>query len=250
MRIGPWWIHPYTLKVTLGTLVACVVLWWRAPRFDIMRQSLSPWMGLLAITAVFGGRLGYVTGNAAYFMAHPAAIFRLDQAGGLHGSSALAGGWLAAWMWARTTRTSTRTVLDFLAPAALCVAASAWWGCVGVGCAWGRSAIVIPGWQRWIVVEVPDIYRAIEPRYAVQIIGAVWALGLAGLVAARRRWGSAALGVYLLGTAGLTFLRADPVPQLGTVRADFILDLALAILTFATIALDVRRTDISELSRV
>lgn len=249
MRIGPWWIHPYTLKVTFGVLVALVVLWQRASRFEIERHRLLQWSWILAVAAVLGGRVGYVFDNAAYFAQHPATIFRLDQVGGLHGGSALASGLLVAGIGASTISLRFRTVVDFLAPAVLCIAASTWLGCAGVGCTWGREVFAVSVWQRWIMAELPDIYRAIEPRYAVQIIGAIWALVLALLASARREWGSIALVVYLLGTAGLTVLRADTVPQLGALRSDLILDLALAGIVFATLLLDVRRTNITKPSR-
>lgn len=250
MRIGPWWIHQYTLKVTSGVLVALFVLWWRAPRLGIARERLLKWVWILAIVAFFCGRVGYAFGNAVYFSDNPAALFRLRQVGGLHGSSALAGGLLVAWIWARLTSVRFRTMLDFLVPAMLCIAAGAWWGCAGVGCAWGREVFVVSGWLRWFVAELPDIYRTIEPRYAVQIIGAVWALMLAVLAVALRESGAMVFGVYLLGTAGLTFLRADVVPQLGSLCSDLIMDLVLAGLVFTSILLDVRNAGSAKLEKL
>ena len=243
MRIGLWWIHPYTLKVALGSLFALFVLWWRAPRFKLSRHRLFMWMWFFAVVAILGGRLGYVVGNTPFFVEHPAAIFQLDQIGGLHGGSALASVLCVAWFWARRTSVRLRAVLDFLAPAVLCIAASAWWGCAGVGCAWGQEVFAASAWQRWIVAELPDIYRAIEPRYVVQRIGAIWALVLACVAGMRGEWGRIALMAYLLGAAGLTFLRADPVPQFGTLRSDLMLDMALAGTVFAAILLDVRPSD-------
>lgn len=249
MCIRPWWIHPYTLKVSCGVLVALLVLWWRAPRYKIERRRLFPWLWAVMALALLGGRAGYVVGHWAYFVRHPLAFFQLDQVGGLHGGSALAGGLIAAWLWARAGAWRLRTVLDFLSPAVLCVAASAWWGCLGVGCAWGREVLVAAGWQQWLVAELPDIYRTVVPRYAVQPIGAVWALTLAAFASVRRDWGAVALDAYVLGTAGLTFLRADVVPQLVHLRSDFVLDLVLfAVVVTATVRSG-SSVHISELSR-
>jgi prolipoprotein diacylglyceryltransferase len=249
MRIGLWWFEPYTLKVFAGVLVALLWLWWNAPRYVIERQRLFKWLWLFAVVAVLSGRWGYVVGNDVYFAQNLTAIFRLDQVGGLHGGSAMAGGLFVAWIWTRATTLRLRTMLDFLSPAVLCIAASAWWGCVNVGCAWGQEVLAASGWQHWFVAELPDIYRTVAARYAVQPIGAVLALMLAVLAGVRREWGGIALGLYLLGSAGLTFVRADVVPQLGSLRSDLVLDMVLAGLVFATIVWDSRRMSISELLR-
>ena len=249
MRIGPWWLHPYTLKISFGVLVALLVLWWHAPRYGIERYRLLKWMWMLAIVAILSGRLGYVLGNYAYFAQNPTVIFRPDRVGGLHSGSAMAGGLLFAWIWARAMALRFQTVLDFLAPAALCVAAGAWWGCVDVGCAWGWESPLALGWKHWFVAELPDIYRTVAPRYAVQTLGAIWALTLAVLAGGRREWGGVIFGVYLSGSAGLTFLRADTVPHLGPLRSDIVLDLTLAAVVLASVVWRRSRTQISEFSR-
>lgn len=228
MRIAFWWFDLYTLKVAGGLVVASLWLWWRAPRYGIDRTIMRGWLVAVTVAALVGGRMGYVLGNGAYFVQHPADIAHWRQASGLHGSSAILGGLCVAVVWSRRANLSLRTVLGLLTPPVLCVAAAAWWGCVNVGCAWGREVVVATGWQRLFVAEMPDIYRMMAQLYAVQPFGAGVALVWAGLAAALRERGGLVLSLYLLCSAGLTLLRADGVPVTGVVRSDTVLDLALA----------------------
>ena len=55
---------------------------------------------------------------------------------------------------------------------------------------------------------------------------------------------------YLLGAAGLTFLRADVVLQFGSLRFDLILNLALAGLVFTSIVLDARNAGGTKLEKL
>lgn len=228
MRIGFWWFELYTLKVAAGVLVALFWLWWNAPRRGFDRRVVLTWLFLLTFVALTSGRLGYVLGNRAYFSQHPTDIFRWRRIGGMHGSSAIAGGLLVVASWARVMNTPPHRMLCLLSPPLLCVAAATWWGCADVGCAWGREVVVATGLQRLFVAQMPDIYRMLTQRYAVQALGAVLALGLAVAAVVLRERGGLALSFYLLASAGLTLLRADPVPAMGVVRVDTAVDLALA----------------------
>jgi prolipoprotein diacylglyceryltransferase len=229
MRVGFWWISVYTLKVIAGTLVAGLWLWQRAPCIGFDRRTMRPWILGVALAALIAGRAGYALDNTTYFAQHPALLLRLDCVGGLHGGSAMIGALLIAGLWAVVKHYPESTVVSFLSPAALFVAAGAWWGCIDAGCAWGRETLAAVGGTRWFAALLPDIYQTVTLRYAVQPMGAVWALLLALLAMALGKYGGLALALYWLGSAGLTLLRADPVPRWGDVRLDTVLDLALAI---------------------
>ncbi|MFN2109566.1 MAG: prolipoprotein diacylglyceryl transferase family protein [Anaerolineae bacterium] len=229
MRIGFWWISVYTLKVAAGTLVAGAWLWQRAPRAGFDRRTMRPWILGMALAALIGGRVGYALGNITYFVQHPVLLLRLDRVGGLHGSSAMIGVLLVAGLWAAVKRHPMVAVVSFLSPAVLFVAVGAWWGCIDAGCAWGRETLAAAGGAQWLAALLPDIYQTVTLRYAVQAIGAVWALTLVLLAVALGKHGGLALALYWFGSAGLTLLRADPVPRWGTMRLDTGLDLALAI---------------------
>ena len=219
----------YTLKVAAGTLVAGLWLWRRAPRAGFDRRAVRPWILGMALAALLTGRVGYALGNASYFAQHPALLLRLDRVGGLYGGSAMVGVLLVAGLWAAVKRHPVSALVSYLSPAVLFVAAGAWWGCVDVGCAWGRETLAAAGNARWLTALLPDIYQSVTPRYAVQPLGAVWALILALPATIFGKDGGLALALYWLGSAGLTLLRTDPVPRWGAVRLDTVLDLALAI---------------------
>lgn len=234
MRVGFWWIAGYTLKVAAGALVAGLWLWWRAPRAGFDRRTMRFWVGGTALAALLAGRVGYGLGNTAYFAQHPALLLRLDRVGGLYGGSAMIGALLAIGLWSIVARQPVSAIVGFLSPAVLFVAAGAWWGCVDAGCAWGREIVPAADGARWFTALLPDVYQTVTLRYAVQPLGAGWALVLALLAAVLGKCGGLALALYWLGSAGLTVLRADPVPLSsaltgGNLRPDTVLDLALAI---------------------
>jgi len=181
------------------------------------------------IAALICGRLGYALGNTTYFVQHPALLLRLDRVGGVHGGSAMIGALLAVGLWATVKRHPVSMIVSFLTPAVLFVAAGAWWGCIDAGCAWGRETTAAMGSAHRLTALLPDVYRTVTLRYAVQPVGAASALILALLAIVLGKHGGLALALYWFGSAGLTLLRADPVPRWGDVRLDTVLDLALAI---------------------
>jgi len=224
----------YTLKVAAGALVGMVWLWQRAPRAGFDRRTMRSWVFGVALAALVGGRVGYALGNTAYFAQHPALLMRLDRVGGLHGGSAMVGALLVIGLWSFLAHRPVSAIVSFLSPAVLFMAAGAWWGCMDAGCAWGREIVPAVNGARWFTALLPDIYRTLTPRYAVQPLGAVWALLLALLATVWGGRGGLALALYWLGSVGLTLLRADPMPLLsaptgGSLRLDTALDLVLAI---------------------
>lgn len=267
MQIGPWWVPPYTLRIALGILSG---LCWlgltsikdrllpslstaQEPTRKVLIKNLaklnsfisappSPrwtsWMTLtfvwiISTAALTMGRLGYVVGNWPYFSQSPSSMIQLRRVGGLHGGSAWMGGILAAGLWARTQRRFASDTVAHLAPLALLTAAGAWWGCADVGCAWGQEAWQgLTKVQRLIIVEAPDLYHTMAPRYAVQNLGLIWALAMALCAMLIPQCGALAVAAYLLGEAALTQLRGDPVPMLGSYRVDLLLSLSLALIVW------------------
>jgi len=224
----------YTLRFTAGALVGLVWLWQRAPRVGLDRRTMRFWVCGVVLAALIAGRVGYALGNTAYFTQHPALLLRLDRVGGLHGGGAMIGTLIAVGLWSIVSHQPVSILVSFLSPAVLFVAAGAWWGCMDAGCAWGREIIPVTDGARWFTAPLPDVYQTMTPRYAVQPMGAVWALTLALLAAALGKHGGLALALYWFGSAGLTWLRADPVPLLiaptaANLRLDTVLDLALAV---------------------
>ena len=226
-------VPAYTRKIAGGVAVALLWLWVSAPRRGISRRVLLTGVWAITLAALIGGRAGYVIENQRYFQQHPGAAFDLRDVGGLHGHGAWIGGLIALVIWSQVTSQGWRNGGDFFTVPALLVAASAWWACAQTACVWGRAMWQAPPLVRWLIVELPDRYHTIEPRFAVQYIGAAWAasLALAGLAMQKReRW---LLPIYFAGTAALSLLRADPAPKwpiLQPWRSDTLLSLLLAFL--------------------
>ncbi len=224
MRIGSLWIHPYTLRLSLGVLLGAAWLIWRAPRWGVSRAAIPALLWMLLASTLLLGRLGYVLGNPLYFSQNPGAILALGRVGGLYGGSAFVGGLLAAMWFVRRVHLPLARLLTWLTPAVLLTAAGAWWGCAAAGCAWGQDAVT----PVWLIAETRDLYGLLASRYATATLGMGWALLMVGAAVALGRCGGAALALYWVGEAALTTLRADPVPLWGAYRVDTLLSLTLA----------------------
>lgn len=229
MRIGPWQLQPYSLRLGWGVLAGLIWLWGAAPRYGLRRDQSVALLWSVVGGALLMGRMGYVAGNFSYFAQHPWAVVQVGAAGGIHGGSAWAGGLAALLLWSCRRPAARQAALGLVTPAALAVAAGAWWGCAEAGCAWGREVASVPAWARWTVVSAPDLYHLVAQRYAVQGAAALWAVGLIPLAVVLKRRGAWAAVLYLVGEAALTWWRADPVPLVGRWRADFWLDVGLAV---------------------
>lgn len=220
MHIGPWYVQPYTARIVAGALIGLFWVAWRNSRQQVPLRDLPCLIWSVAIGALLMGRVGYVAANSAYFAQHPIDALLPWRVGGLNGVGAWAGGLVASYLWAHRHALSWRAVAALLAPAALLVAAGAWWGCAEVGCAWGQPALLPPAWLRWAVADAPDLYGAIVPRYAVQNIAALGSLAAALLIAVGLGRVSLWLPLYMVGMALLTSLRADPMLLLWGWRLD------------------------------
>ena len=229
MQLGSWWIAPYTLRIVIAAIGALAWVAWHRARYDITRQELLRWLWRLLLFVLVCARIGYGLGNLSYFASQPFALIQLNNHGGLHGGSAWLGGMIGIWLWAWRSRRRFRDLASLVTPAALLLAVGAWWGCADVGCAWGKEIFQAPWGQQWMIIEAPDLYRTITSRYAVQLLGGSLALLLTGIAVLLGPRGGSVLSIYLLGEAGLTLLRADPVPRLGSWRIDTVLTLILAI---------------------
>lgn len=229
MHIGPWWIQPYTVRVAVGGLLGLCWLWWAAPRRGFSREQISLWLWGLSLIAVLAGRLGYIVENHVYFAQNPQAMANIFRFGGLHGGFAFVGALLALWLGSLLRRACFESLLGLFAPAMLCVAAGAWSACSNLGCAWGHEIYTVPQRARWLLIELPNIYHSVAPRYPIQAWGALLALALALLYVFGGSKGGGWLIFYFLGSASITLLRADPVLMLGTWRIDTVLNFFAAV---------------------
>ncbi len=227
MQLGAWNIQPYTLRIAYGVLVALIWLGFAARARGLpYRRSVSllwsVWAGVLLV-----GRSGYVLVNVDYFVQRPWDVLALRSVGGMHGFAIWIGGALGGWLWARAVKVSWRATFSLLAPAGLWIAAGGWWACADRGCVWSEQVMTSPLFLRWLVVDRPDLYHAVLPRYPIADLAAVWALLCAGVAMLWCRHSLVGVGLYALGIAGLSTLRADPVSTFGPLRLEIVLHLLL-----------------------
>ena len=219
MRIGPWWIPVFTLRVAFGCGLALLWLLGRA-REPRPFTRLGGWLLGLAVTSLVMGRLGYLLEHPAYFRQNPQDALRVTQVGGIHGMMALSGGLIYSALWAWRDGRRLWPHLGRLTPAALMVIASGWWACMAVGCAWGAPARLTGGLLDVLLWQAPDLYHEVTLRYPVQALGMTWALLWLGAGIALGRDAGIALAAYAFGHGALTWLRGDPAPQFGGIHMD------------------------------
>lgn len=250
MQIGAWFIPTYTVRVTGSLIPGVLWVWWAGLRQGLSPRRIATLLWVAALGTLLGGRSLYVVQHAAYFAQQPGDSLQLWRVGGLSGPGAWIGGAVAVALWARYAGFSWFHAYGLLTPAALALSAGAWWGCFDVGCSWGREvAGTVPAWQRWLVVEAPDLYRTLTPRYAVQWLAAGTGALLALAAAWRPKFWGPVVGLYLALLALLTFLRGDPVLMVGGLRLDMLLYGGLAGSAVISACLFLRTSRTSRTSR-
>jgi prolipoprotein diacylglyceryltransferase len=242
----------YTLRLGSGIGVSLSWLWLAARKFHMERSNLIKWVWILSFVAIASGRLAYVFINAEYFRQNPLHIFKLRTIGGLHGESALLGGLLGLGFLVLLNKKTILEVakelnnrgtpshslafsllLTLFTPAILSVVAGAWWSCIKVGCAFGRTVNVSNVRPQWFLIYGPDIYQTYQLRYPVQLLGLLWAsiTAVFSVIWSGHMYsGPLALLLYCLGGMLFSLLRGDITPSIGPIRIDTIECTVIAIL--------------------
>jgi phosphatidylglycerol---prolipoprotein diacylglyceryl transferase len=239
-RLGPYLIYSYTVFIGLGILAGLGVTAWRARQrpfpnwFDAALAALL--LGLI------GGRIGFVLVNWGYFAERPSLIWRFGQ-GGLVYHGALLGGLLGVGLWCVWRKRPFAPLADLFAPGLALAYAFGWLACWLAGCAYGRETALGP-----FALAAPDEFGVFAVRYATQIMGLVWGTAVFLFVwLTEQRWRPGqlfwlTLALLSLGRAAISLLRGDPVPLLGDIRLDTLLDSAIAL--FALIMLLSYKADV------
>lgn len=240
----PWQTYTLTLMIVLIGSVAWGV--WRAPQgkraatFDVCLGGV--------IGGVLVGRAVHVALWWAYFQQNTAQIWQLSD-GSVDWRGALIGALVGAWGLSRWRSADVAWLARQAAWFVPLLATAGWWACAAGRCAYGAAVPFMSDYPPGMTWDAPDIYNVIEPRFAVQPMGAalsliVWALMLLAL---RRDWfprwrvGLALIMVSLI-SFGLGFLRGDTMPVWGALRADQWLDAGVALLGMGWIVFGIRRT--------
>ena len=183
--------------------------------------------------ALVGSRALFVAFNWPYFQEHPWETLQVHL-GGLSWPGALVGGLLALALSVGVNRQSFVESADALVPLLVCLSVSAWLGCWLDGCVYGAST------SYWWGVPSPDEWGEVTRRSPVQLVGALFTVGLFWSSDRAVKRGNfkpgtlACLGLLNLSliTFGLSFLRVDPVLSWQGLHLD-----AWAALAFAGLGL-------------
>jgi phosphatidylglycerol:prolipoprotein diacylglycerol transferase len=221
----------YTFALLLGIAASLGLAWvaLEAPRKQVV-PALNAGLWALA-GGLAGARLAHVAAHWSYFSERGIELV-LIQRGGLAWPGALAGGLLAAVLYAGMSHQNPGALLDLLIPLGTAVAVGAWLACWLDGCAYGAPA------AGWWGLPALDEWGEWGRRVPVQLIGALLTLGVYALVQRARAFlpapGEAtllAVALFSTGMFALSWLRADPALLAGPLRLE-----AWAALAFAAAA--------------
>ncbi len=224
-------VYAFSLLLALGAIAGLSWAAWQSSEKEATQITEAGIWALLG--ALLGGRILFVAINWTYFQSHPWESLQV-YLGGISWSGALAGGLLVLTLFVRLNQQSLLEMADALVPLLVCLTVSAWLGCWLDGCIYGEVT------SAWWGVPSPDEWGLVSSRSPVQLLGAMFTVGLF--------WSSergVKLGTYKPGTLsclgllnlflisfGLSFLRADPALTWNGLHLD-----AWAALVFANLGL-------------
>ncbi len=226
-RYGPFFLYSYTVVMGLG-LAAAFALAFR----QVRRKPCPGWADALLLSlwlGLPGGRLGFVIGQWSYFQDHLGEIWQIGQ-GGYSYHTALLTGMIALWWYSRRQRRPMGDYLGLFAPGLAMLAAFGWGACWLEGCAYGAA-----GSLPRLTANLPDSYGVFAVRYQTQLFGMVASL-MVSLWGVRQQQKREPVQLFWLtlfclsaSRAVISLFRGDAALQLGTLRADAILDTILAL---------------------
>lgn len=229
----------FGLYIALALLVAGALTLYRRPRDASIGATLDVLLGAVLLGWA-GARVEYVLLNRALFTSW-ADVWTM-RTGGLDWHGAVIGGLLGLWIAARVRRVPFGPLLTTLTPALPLIAFAAWRAAGRIGLAYGAEVATLADYPAWLVVEGPDIFGVMAPRYDTWAFGAglAWVLWL---WTAWRVWRPSdaahfwrVLTVFSAGMFAVGFLRGDVAPVWGGLRADGWLDLVLFVVAGYSVA--------------
>lgn len=225
-------LRAFTFWIGLGVLLLFALL--LRPIREQRLAHLDVLIGALVI-GVLGGRLGHVLIHWDYFSANTTEILALPS-GGFDWHLALIGAIIGGWMTARLRRVNFSVLLERAALYLPLLAACIWIACAESTAAYGAEVRTLADFPSWQVLESPDIYGVIAPRYNLPAFGMAFSITLFALLLliAWRKW---LIGVrfwtavllYAVFMALIASLRGEPVPFWLGLRADLVMDMLVAV---------------------
>jgi len=247
LEVGHFMVNWYSIIVMLAVIAALAISVREARRKGISGEiiySLLPWV---LLGGIFGARLFHVIDRWEYYAVNPSQIFAIWQ-GGLAIWGALAGGVLAAAVFARVKRLSIGRLFDTLVPGWLVAQIIGRFACIIDGDAVG-GATALP----WAFIYtnpgamVPSGLLGV-PVHPYPVYDQLWnLLGLA--IALRLRHYLKAdgllflsyLAIYAVGRFVLSFVRQEKVWFWGMQEAQVVAILIFAVTLIAIWYLAIRK---------
>ncbi len=227
-RYGALFVYSYTVIMALGVIAGIGITRW------MTREKQQPdWFDALLIVlfaAILGGRAGFVSFRWDYFQERPWEAWQVWQ-GGLSYHGALIASLLALSLWSAWKGLSYYRYAALLAPAFALVAVFGWAACWLEGCAYGQETILGP-----LAADLPDDFGVFAVRYQSQIVGITLTLAATfAILRLQNRRSHGQIFWYALAFVSLahllaSLLRGDPVPFIGSIRLDVLLDSILVII--------------------
>jgi phosphatidylglycerol:prolipoprotein diacylglycerol transferase len=241
-HIGPITLRTYTLLLDLALLVGLGTLAWNGWRLENRAvRWLDAGLSALALGLV-ASRAGHVAIHWNYFSLHREEIAQIWN-GGLDWHAAVLGGLLGLGLYSFVAELPFRRLLDALAVPLALGAVLIWTGCLMASCAYGAEVRSLADYPTPIVMEWPDLYGIVAPRFASQYFGVAlsavlvlpaWRMGTWVRRVGVRLW--AVLILLALSTFGIGYTRGDLVPITYGLRLDQLLDLGMAVLSLIGLA--------------
>ena len=138
-KIGPLNIYSYGVMVALGFGVMTAFIYFRAPKFNLDRDSIIDFSIIVLISGVIGARLLYVLLNFRYYLVNPLEVFNFSR-GGLAWYGGFVMALLASVWYVKKKKLDFWASSDFIAPYIALAQGFGRIGCFLNGCCYGIEA--------------------------------------------------------------------------------------------------------------
>ncbi|MDD5428521.1 MAG: prolipoprotein diacylglyceryl transferase [Candidatus Omnitrophica bacterium] len=164
LKIGSVTIYSYGVMVAVGFALATVLIYRRAPKFNLNREKCVDLAITILISGIVGARLLFVLLNLRFYAANPLEIIMLSK-GGLVWYGGFIAGLVAMLIYVRINALSFWSVVDLVAPYVALAQGFGRIGCFLNGCCYGVT--VAPGFPLGVVFPPES-----DPRLPTQLISA------------------------------------------------------------------------------